>query len=182
LIECAGSLRNGTFIAVLWESGCRIGELLTLTQDAITFDEYGSLFRVTGKTGTRPIRIVEYADMLKKYLKSSSSIRVFKFGYASAKKILQRAAWEADIKKNVSPHSLRHSSATFFAPKITSAVMEKKYGWVPGSRATEIYLHLSNAAVDGAILKGAYGIEKRDSYFGLEQNSEFEEMRKRGIG
>jgi len=58
LAEKAGNHRDRAFVLVLYESGCRIGEILGLRIRDITFDERGGLLNVNGKTGTRRIRIV----------------------------------------------------------------------------------------------------------------------------
>ena len=58
LAEKAENHRDRAFVLVLYESGCRIGELLGLRIKDIAFDQYGALLSVNGKTGIRRIRIV----------------------------------------------------------------------------------------------------------------------------
>ena len=58
MINHTTSLRNRAIIMSLYESGCRIGEFLKMRIKDITFDKYGCLMDVTGKTGGRRIRIV----------------------------------------------------------------------------------------------------------------------------
>jgi site-specific recombinase XerD len=58
LIKSAGSIRNKALISILYESGCRIGEILTLKMKHVVFDEYGCLMNVNGKTGVRQVRII----------------------------------------------------------------------------------------------------------------------------
>jgi integrase/recombinase XerD len=47
--------RDKAFILTLYESGCRIGEFLPLRLKHVNFDKYGTLLRVTGKTGDRRV-------------------------------------------------------------------------------------------------------------------------------
>ena len=43
---------------MLYDSGCRIGELLTLRVKDIEYDDYGIRLTVNGKTGVRRVRTV----------------------------------------------------------------------------------------------------------------------------
>jgi integrase/recombinase XerD len=53
--------RDKAFIMTLWESGCRVGEILALRIRHVAFDEYGAILRVSGKTGERRVRVVSSA-------------------------------------------------------------------------------------------------------------------------
>ena len=55
LIKSARSLRDRALISVMYESGARIGELVTLQLKHISFDEYGAVLIVSGKTGMRRV-------------------------------------------------------------------------------------------------------------------------------
>jgi len=58
LIDTATNARDKALISVLYESGCRIGELLTLRVKNVEFDDYGAVLHVNGKTGPRRVRII----------------------------------------------------------------------------------------------------------------------------
>ena len=58
LIDACNNTRDKALISLLYDSGCRIGEILTLRMEDIVFDEYGMILRVHGKTGNRSVRIV----------------------------------------------------------------------------------------------------------------------------
>jgi integrase len=59
LIDAAGNLRDKAFIALLYESGARKGEILGIQIKHIQFDERGTVATLPkGKTGARRIRIV----------------------------------------------------------------------------------------------------------------------------
>lgn len=49
IVDVAEHLRDKAFILTLYESGCRIGELLTLQLKHVRFDEYGAVLLVNGK-------------------------------------------------------------------------------------------------------------------------------------
>ena len=68
MINAVQHPRNKAFIITLAESGCRIGEILTLTIKKICFDDKGSYFLVDGKTGTRRVRVVNATPYLHAWL------------------------------------------------------------------------------------------------------------------
>jgi site-specific recombinase XerD len=51
LVDAADHIRDKAFILTLYESGCRIGEILCLQIKHVQFDEYGAVLLVNGKTG-----------------------------------------------------------------------------------------------------------------------------------
>jgi len=55
IAESATNLKDKAFILVLYESGCRIGEILSLRIHNVQFDNYGTVLSVSGKTGDRRI-------------------------------------------------------------------------------------------------------------------------------
>lgn len=169
LIDHTTNLRDKAFVAVLYESGCRIGELLFLKVKHVIFDEHGAHLVVQGKTGYRRVKIVSSAIYLAQWLNShpdktipdswvwikSNSERI---GYATVKDMLKQVAQRAGINKHVNPHNFRHSRATFLANHLTEAQMKEFFGWVQGSDVASVYVHLSGRDVDKALLK-SYGIE-----------------------
>lgn len=58
LIDSADNPRDKSLVAVLYDSGCRIGEILTLKLKHVSFDKYGAILHVNGKTGKRRVRII----------------------------------------------------------------------------------------------------------------------------
>ena len=53
MINRSKSFRNQVLIALLYENGCRIGELLNLKKENVEFDSRGAILIVNGKTGWR---------------------------------------------------------------------------------------------------------------------------------
>jgi integrase/recombinase XerD len=51
LAESVLNLRDRALILVLCESGCRVGEILSLKVGGVRFDQYGAVLFVDGKTG-----------------------------------------------------------------------------------------------------------------------------------
>jgi integrase/recombinase XerD len=55
-------------ILLIYETGGRIGEILSLSLRAISFDRYGAILTVGGKTGGRRVRIIFSAGALAEWL------------------------------------------------------------------------------------------------------------------
>lgn len=64
LIDVAGNLRDKAFIAFLYESGARRGEVFSIQIKHIQFDEMGAVVTLPkGKTGARRIRTCSLWDI-----------------------------------------------------------------------------------------------------------------------
>ena len=60
--------RDKALILALYESGCRIGEMLYLKLKNVQFDNYGVVLMVNGKTGSRRVRIIASVQVLAAWL------------------------------------------------------------------------------------------------------------------
>lgn len=173
IIQNCTNLRDKALITCLYESGCRIGEIMTLKMKHISFEEYGARLMVTGKTGMRKILVINSAPYLQSWLnehpQNNSPDAIIWIGpsksllsYARASHILKNAAQKAGIKKRVHLHGLRHARATHLADKMPEAAMKSYFGWGQDSKMCSTYIHLSGQQTDDAILR-ANGIEiKKD--------------------
>ena len=168
LVKATFNARDKAFIRVLYESGCRIGELAGLKIKNIQFDDYGAQLIVDGKTGMRRIRIIASAPALATWLdnhpdkedpdsyvwvriepKNSKDLLC----YNGLRAVLHKAAKRAGIKKRSNPHLFRHSRATYLANKITEAQMKEIFGWTQSSEMASVYVHMSGRDTDDALLK-----------------------------
>jgi integrase len=68
MLAAADHPRDKALIGTLYESGCRIGELASLRIGDIQFDQYGCQLVVSGKTGSRRVRLVFSAPILASWL------------------------------------------------------------------------------------------------------------------
>jgi integrase/ribosomal protein L40E len=168
MAEVADNPRDRAFILVLYESGCRIGEILSLKIRNVQFDDYGAQLIVNGKTGSRRVRILFSQAELASWMnihplrndldaplwitlgtKSRNSFLTHNAAY----EILKENAKRAGIKKRIYPHLFRHSRATHLANFLTEAQMKQYFGWVQNSSMAVTYVHLSGRDVDNALLK-----------------------------
>jgi len=176
MAEVADNSRDRAFVLVLYESGCRIGELLSLRIKSVRFDDYGAILLVNGKTGQRRVRIIVSSPALSNWMdhhpfktKPDNPLwigvgtrnRYKAMSYPSARVVLQKLARKAGIRKKVNPHAFRYARATHLASKLTEAQMKEYLGWVQGSDMACVYVHMSGRDVDKALLK-LYGLTTKE--------------------
>lgn len=175
LINTALNLRDKAFIALLYESGARKGEIMDIQVKHVQFDEQGAVVTLPkGKTGARRIRIVFATGYLRNWIDNhpdkknrddfiwaSTKYEGKVMGYRTAWGNLQRLARKAGIQKRVNPHSFRHARATHLAKDLTEQQLKIYLGWTAGSSMAATYVHLSGKDVDNAILK-LNGIEVQE--------------------
>jgi site-specific recombinase XerD len=162
--------RDRALVHVLYDSGCRIGELLSLQLKHVHFDEHGAQLIVSGKTGMRRVRIIESATKLRQWLEHHPDRgnpdaplwtrlhRNSALSYGRASDVLEELGRKAGIKKRIYPHLFRHSRATALANHLTESQLKGHFGWTQASAMAGIYVHLSGKDVDDALLR-LHGIE-----------------------
>lgn len=68
IIEACEGLRDKALLASLYDLGCRPAELLQLTIGNVSFDEFGVVFKIKGKTGPRTVRGIFCSPFLRAWL------------------------------------------------------------------------------------------------------------------
>ena len=170
MITAATGLRNKAIIAVLYDSGCRIGEIRTMRIGSVAFDQYGARIQITGKTGDRSLRLTISVPFLANWINNHPkrddpyaplwlTQRGTPMRYQNFQGLIPKIAKAAGIKTRVHAHLLRHSRATFLASYLTESQLCARFGWIHGSEQPGTYVHLSGRDSDDAILK-LYGIKK----------------------
>jgi len=166
MVRAAKTNRDKALIASLYESGCRIGELLNIKMKQIHPHPHGFQITVTGKKGPRRLLLIASAPYITawlndhpknenpdSYLWVTCDYRSQRLKYWRVTVILKTAAKRAAVRKAVNPHNFRHSRATHLAKHLTEAQMNEYMGWVQGSDMPSTYVHLSGRDVDQALLK-----------------------------
>ncbi|MEM3448656.1 MAG: site-specific integrase [Nitrososphaerota archaeon] len=176
LVSACDNARDKAIFSLLYDTGIRIGELLSLRIKDVSFDDYGMKILVSGKTGPRVVRAI--GDSVG-YVKAWMNVHPDGFNedaplfcqlwdgkkeiahqliYRMFRKVKARAIKLGfPENKRINPHKFRHNRATVLASKVRGPVLEKEMGWVPSSRMTRVYVHLSDEDADRAILE-AQGI------------------------
>jgi site-specific recombinase XerD/ribosomal protein L40E len=177
MINLSDYIRDKALIGCLYESGCRVGELLSMRIRNVQFDKYGTILKVRGKTGERIIRIVAFTPLLATWIElhpnnadpdSPLWISIWSrnkcncIGHAAVVHVLRNAAIKAHITKSVNPHAFRHARATHLANHLTEPQMRQFFGWTKGSSMTATYVHLSGRDIDKAVLS-TYGINDEET-------------------
>lgn len=145
-------------IGILWETGARVGELVNC--DISDLEHIGDIPRLTldGKTGIRVRELVISAKLINRWLEehpfngqqdkplflSKSNARFNKrittHGIAD---IISRIKEDAKINKKITPHTFRHSRATFLSQFMSEMEMREFFGWSRNSNMPSVYIHLS---------------------------------------
>ncbi|HLC22574.1 MAG TPA: tyrosine-type recombinase/integrase [Candidatus Nanoarchaeia archaeon] len=168
VIDTADHPRSKALIAVLAESGARIGEIGNLTIGQIKIDPSGAVLTVSGKMGRRRIRIVSSTAYLVKWLDihpekenpyapvwiNIGTINYHKqITYEGIRKVIIDTFKRAGIKKRCHPYIFRHSRATQLARHLTEFQMCSYFGWAQGSDMPATYVHISGKDLDEDILR-----------------------------
>ena len=172
LKACGENLRDRAFIHTFSDLACRPGEILSRQIKHVKFDDKGAVIVVDGKTGPRPVRVIECVPDLASYFdkhpnNSDPEAPLWiamddkKFGeswsYHAMRKRLQRICDVAQIHKRIWPNLFRHTGATKTGMFLTESLQKKRYGWSSGSKMPGRYKHMMNSDVEEAIFKH-YGI------------------------
>jgi len=145
MIEQTPNIRNKTIIMVLFDSGCRIEECLNITLKDLTKKEDYFLVRIVySKTKPRTISLPMSTKLIEDWLsvhpeKNNPEAQLFPIKYPALRKSLQRRGKKA-LNKPVNPHLFRHSSATYYANKLTYFQLCYRYGWSMSSRQPARYI------------------------------------------
>ena len=178
-----------TYIALLYDTGCRRGEARNCKVKDFSTDERGALLRLSGKTGERTVRlafstrhVIEHVNRLPndkegwlfpspirpkaRICNNSVSGRFTvirkKLGYKKNAK----GRWDLNL------HTFRHNRATIVAEKgWNEQLMREHFGWSKGSEMPSHYTHVNRGALDAAIFKsqgmGELIVQEEDD-FGIE--------------
>jgi hypothetical protein len=178
LIEAAETTRDKALLAILWDTGARIGEIGSLTVGSVTFSDAGTFIDMNGKTGQRTPFVIECTPHLVHWLalhpakdKPSAPLWIVSrngvfqpeepMTYNGLVKAIERSFTRANVKKAYNPHLFRHSRATWAATNgWTQLEMCKFFGWTPESDMPAYYTSLVNEDVEARMRK-CYGLENK---------------------
>lgn len=152
-----GSFRNKVILELLFACGLRVSELITLKKNDISFDE--EWIKVTGKGNKQrlvpisenALKLIEiYLETERNHQKPLNTDKEILFLNKRGTKlsrvlifnVVKELAEKAGVRKNVSPHTLRHSFATGL---VTNGADLRAVQTMLGHESittTEIYTHL----------------------------------------
>lgn len=161
-------IRNQCMIEVLYGCGLRVSELIDLKISDINFKE--KFIKVQGKgKKVRYIPLAEYtSEMIKNYIKNVRSKNKINKKYedflflnsrgTSMSRvivfiIIKELVEKAGIRKNISPHTFRHSFATHLLQNGVDLRFIQEMLGHSSITTTEIYTHLNTDELHNVILK-----------------------------
>ena len=150
-------LRNACILEVLYSTGIRVSELVSIKINDIDF--YQNRIKITGKGNKE--RYVLFGkrceDLLKKYIKDSrEELNKKNSNYLllnqnggnitvrSIENIVDKIVKEASLKFSISPHVLRHTFATHMLDNGADLNSVKELLGHENLNTTSIYTHISN--------------------------------------
>lgn len=158
----AYELRNKAMLEVLYATGIRISELCNLTMSNLFLED--NLIKVFGKgSKERLVPINDIAiEALNNYLKFGRGqllgIKISEYVFISSRhtkisrqaffKYIKKLCQEKGIKKNISPHILRHSFATHLLNNGADLRIVQELLGHSDISTTQIYTHLSNEKIE----------------------------------
>jgi integrase len=179
LIDACRNQRDKTLIALLWDTGMRVGELLALRIKDVSLEKEGisHIMIPQVKSGMRrcPITLsvpylVSYLENMRKNAKPEEPLFVVlhngiasntQIDYPHIRKLLGDLKVRANLTKRLYPHLFRHSRATFYANRLTEQQAKVYFGWTRDSSMMAKYVHLSGRDIDDAVMK-VNGIESKE--------------------
>lgn len=175
LAEACVNPRDRALVMVLYDSAARLSEVCGLRVGDVEFDQYGARITVTGKTGSRKVRLINSVPDLQLWLghhlrKDIPDAPLFiDLDHAGGdrpllqdgmSRVVRRAAKTAGIKKRVHPHLFRHSRLTELAKHLSESELKVFAGWTASSQMARVYIHLSGDDVDRKLLEKAGFVRK----------------------
>lgn len=167
MIDAANNIRDKAIIGLLYDSGIRAGELLSMRKKDVNLNTELAHITVNGKTGPRKIPIMFSVPMIAQYLNlikdkkpddnlwwnlAQSHVKGI-LEYPGFKKMITEVSNSAKIGKRIYPHLFRHSRASNYANKLTEQQLKAFFGWTGGSSMAATYVHLSGRDIDNAVLQ-----------------------------
>ena len=176
LLAGCRSVRDRAIVAVLYESGARIGEVARLRWRDVEFDDYGIRIHIhdTKENQVRYARCTWAREMLAAWknvypaeLRPDAwvflSSRKEAMNYAQVRQRVRMAAERAGLEKRVHLHLFRKSRATHMIQQNYQEAVIKKMLWGNlGTQMFKTYVVLSESDIDAEIL-GKAGIERREA-------------------
>lgn len=178
IVEVIPDIRRKALVWTAFDSGFRQGELINCRiKDVEKVDDTFYISCKHSKTKPRTVSLPHATELLQRWLNEhpkkddpnaqlwqTSRIMFYKTVKLYGKKI---------HKCNVTVHMLRHTSATYYAPKLDRVTFCKRYGWSYNSQSPDRYIDfakVSESKVADIIEGEKFGELKRELDKEKEQN------------
>ncbi|VVB59819.1 Tyrosine recombinase XerD [uncultured archaeon] len=170
LISAASGLKDGLMysclFSVLYETGCRPGEIRGIMLKDVVKNAHGYRINVDGKTGKRVVFAIVSAPMLEKWInahafRENPESPLFYYMTKGEARFITNSAFNKTIRilsmhvlgRTITPYLFRHSRLTqYVLKKVPEGVIRKAVGHAPQSRALSTYTHLVDEDVENEML------------------------------
>jgi len=174
--------RNKAFIAVMLDSGMRVGALGSTRIKNVEFNQYGAIIYISktsrSKKTTAPkgIPITWSTGYLNQWLSvhpmqndpeaplwTTINEPYQPLSYKTIRVTIQNIARDAGIKKRVNPHSFRHKAITsWILDGLNEQEVKHRAGWSKGSmQMLKIYANFTDDEINNKIFE-RYGLKTED--------------------
>ena len=169
LLEACGRVdfELKALVAVVYETGARVQEVLALRGRDVEFDQYGARLRIRrSKSEARTVRVSLYASLLAAWLEArrpEPDERIFPREYNTYRRRLRKAWRLAGLPPTRQPfHILRHTRATELLKGrvFTEKEMMLWFGWRTRDMI-DVYAKVTMQDVEEAYLAAVKGAEVR---------------------
>ncbi len=152
LLESTHTKKSKLMLSLLYACGFRVSELVNIKVQDLNFEEKIGYVRQAKGRKDRVFNIPSFLfdDLREQTEKQKSINQIYLFSGANTKlssrniqKIVHRAAKKAGIKKEVHPHTLRHSFATHLLENGTDIRKIQELLGHADLSTTQIYTHIS---------------------------------------
>lgn len=137
-------IRNRAIVMTLFDSGMRADELLNVRINHLVEENGTYQVRVEfSKTQKRTISLPFATKYIKEWLdehplRNEPLAQLFPLRYQALNMVVKRAGQK--IGQEITPHSLRHSSATYWAGRLTQYQLNYRMGWSMDSKQASRYI------------------------------------------
>ena len=153
LIEKTGYPRDRAIILLLFTTGLRVSELVSLKIGDVNFQQgiirvYRHKTQLESEIPVADIALFALREAINTYIRTGPDAPLFqnKYGEAlsvrSVQRIVREAAKRAGIKKKVTPHCLRHTFATFALSKGLNVVEIQELLGITSLKTVRVYTHI----------------------------------------
>lgn len=156
LIEKIENLKHRTIVSLIYSWGLRLSELINLKIEDIDSERMKIYIKNSKWAKDRIIPLSkEILKLLRKYYKEYKPAKLLfpwqwwsRYSDKSIQNIIKNASKKALIKKNVTPHTLRHSYATHLLENWVDIKFIQELLGHQNIKTTQIYTHITNISLD----------------------------------
>jgi len=145
MIDATNNTKHKLIVELLYSSGLRLQELINLKHEHIDFENHTILIK-QGKGQKDRLTIVSQKTLNRLDNNETGYVlkgRKSKYSKKSVQSVIKQVAKKAKIKKNVTPHTLRHSFATHLLENGTDIRYIQKLLGHARLETTQVYTHVA---------------------------------------